>query len=58
MVEVSGTLAPARGSYHTLHQPGATALRHRRQDAAAVRGYAGSLRRTYPGIQIERFWRW
>ena len=24
----------------------------------AVRDYASSIRRTYPGIQIERYWRW
>lgn len=28
---------------------------HMRQ---AVREYSGSLRRTYPGIMVERFWRW
>lgn len=58
MVEVSGTLRQREEaiSRYTSQVPRLFGTEDKM--LATVRGYAGSLRRTYPGIQIERFWRW
>lgn len=58
MVEVSGTLRQREEaiSRYTSQVPQLFGTEDKM--LTSIRGYAGSLRRTYPGIQIERYWRW
>jgi LmbE family N-acetylglucosaminyl deacetylase len=58
MVEVSGTLRQREEAISRYTSQVPQLFGGEDQMLSAVRGYANSLRKTYPGIQIERFWRW
>ncbi len=58
MVEISGT-ARAKEDAITLYRSQVPQLFGSEDNMRqTLDRYAGSIRRTYPGIQIERFWRW
>jgi LmbE family N-acetylglucosaminyl deacetylase len=58
LVEISGTLPTKIEAVQQFASqvPGLFGSEERMRQA--LRDYHGSLRRTYPGIMIERFWRW
>ncbi len=58
MVEVSGTLRQREEAISRYTSQVPQLFGTEEKMLSSIRSYAGSLRRTYPGIQIERYWRW
>lgn len=57
-VEISGTLDQKQDAIALYRSQVPHLFGSEDAMRATVADYASSLRRTYPGIQIERFWRW
>lgn len=58
LVEISGTIRAKEEAIARYTSQIPMLFGSEEQMVAAVEDYANSIRRAYPGIQIERFWRW
>ncbi|HEX6121860.1 MAG TPA: hypothetical protein VFY89_01805, partial [Ktedonobacterales bacterium] len=58
LVEISGTLRAKQEAIAKYTSQVPMLFGSEEQMASAMRDYSSSLRTAYPGIQIERFWRW
>lgn len=58
LVEVSGTIGQREQATAQYRSQVPQLFGSEEKMANEIRAYAGSLRRTYPGIAIERYWRW
>lgn len=58
LVEVSGTIRAKEEAIAKYTSQVPQLFGSEEQMTSAVRAYSASIRPTYPGIQIERFWRW
>lgn len=58
LVEISGAMSAKEAAVELYRSQVPMLFGSEEQMLGAIRGYSGSIRRTYPGIQLERFWRW
>lgn len=58
LVEISGTIRAKEEAIAKYRSQVPMLFGSEEQMVAAVNDYAASIRRAYPGIQIERCWRW
>lgn len=57
-VEISGTVARKEEAVALYRSQLGLLFGTQERAVATIEGYSASIRRTYPGIMIERFWRW
>jgi LmbE family N-acetylglucosaminyl deacetylase len=58
LVEISGTIRAKEEAITKYTSQVPMLFGSEEQMVAAVSGYSGAIRQAYPGIQIERYWRW